>query len=308
MKQTLYIAFPRGFCAGVQRAIDIVEECLKRFPSPIYVNHEIVHNKFVVEDLRSRGVIFSDDLDSVSENATYIFSAHGVSPIFRKKAEEKNLRLIDATCPLVSKVHTEAEMFLNKGYEIFYIGQRDHQETIGTMGIADMQLLEKIEDVANIDSEKYKEKQVVCLTQTTLAIPETHKVIDALKEKIPHLRVPGDICYATTNRQKALLEMTKKCDGIIVVGSVNSSNSNKLVKLSLKEKIPAILIDNVTEIPEEMFALENIGLTSGASVPEKLVLEVVEKFQKNNPTLKVEPLQVCEEKVLFPMPPELLGK
>ncbi|MCF7917586.1 4-hydroxy-3-methylbut-2-enyl diphosphate reductase [Candidatus Gracilibacteria bacterium] len=306
MKKTLWVAFPRGFCAGVRRAIEITEKCLDLFGAPIYVNHEIVHNQFVVQQLQKKGVIFTEDIDAVPENSTYIFSAHGVSPQFREKAKSKKLRIIDATCPLVSKVHSEAEMFHSKGYEILYIGQKNHQETQGTTGIALMKILETLTDIEQIDATLYEGKLVACLTQTTLSVNDTKAMLDALKEKIPHLRTPGDICYATTNRQKAMLELCQKCEAVIVVGSRNSSNSNKLVHLAHDQNLPAILIDQATDIPKEYFEFQSVGLSSGASVPESLVQEVIVKFKQKIPALSVQELPVCEEKVLFPLPSEVL--
>lgn len=303
--QTLYLASPRGFCAGVERAITITNKALEKFGTPIYVNHEIVHNKFVVEQFEAQGVIFTDNIDKIPKQSVYIFSAHGVSPLFREKAEAKKLKIIDATCPLVTKVHWEADKFIKEDYKVFYIGQKNHQEFLGVSDIGNIRLLETIEDIENINSEEYKNKKTVCLTQTTLSIEDTEKILKQLKVKIPHLRLPGDICYATTNRQNAIKELTKKCDFIIVIGSKNSSNSNKLVTTALKSNCPSQLFENAQAIPDKMFQYKNVGLTSGASVPDILIQEVIKKCEQKNNNIKTEIIKTSEENIQFPLPKEI---
>ncbi len=306
MIQKIYLASPRGFCAGVERAIEIVNLALARFDAPLWVNHEIVHNRTVVESFRSQGVTFSDNLEAIPEGAVYILSAHGTAPSFRRKAEQKNITLIDATCPLVTKVHWEAQKFHDDGYEIFYIGQKKHQEAIGVTDVAPMILIENESNIEQIMSSKYKEKKCVVLTQTTLSVDDTKILIEKLKTKIPHLREPGDLCYATQNRQDAVKVLAKKSDYIVVIGSSNSSNSNKMVVTSQKCDTDAKLYDTVEAIPEHIFEHKHLGLTSGASVPDSLVNQVIEKAKTKNPEVIIEVVLTKDESGLrFPLPPEL---
>lgn len=306
MVKTLYLASPRGFCAGVERAIEIVDLALKKFDKPVWVNHEIVHNRTVVRAFESQGVVFSDDLKAIPDGAVYILSAHGTAPSFQKKAEEKNIMVIDATCPLVTKVHWEAQKFHKDGFEILYIGQKNHQEAIGVTDVAPMTLLETTEDIEQLISSQYENKKVVVLTQTTLSVDDTQILIEKIKIKIPHLREPGDLCYATQNRQDAVKALSDKADFTIVIGSHNSSNSNKMVVTSEKYGTPSALFDTVKDIPDHIFEYESIGLTSGASVPDSLVKQVIEKAKKLNPDLTIEIVLTKDESGLsFPLPKEL---
>ena len=306
MVQKILLASPRGFCAGVERAIKIVELALKKYPGPIYVNHEIVHNRTVVESFKSQGVIFSDQLDKVPSGSVYIFSAHGVAPSFKAKAESLDLQLIDATCPLVTKVHWEAQKFAQEGFKIFYIGQRAHQEAIGVTDVSDMTLLENLEDIEVLSAQDYLEEKVVVLTQTTLSVDDTEYLIEALKAKIPHLKNPGDLCYATTNRQEAVKIISEESDFVIVVGSENSSNSKKLALTAEKQGTPSRLFDTVNDLPQAIFDHEVLGLTSGASVPDNLVQEVITKAQEINPKVIIKVVLTKDESSLkFPLPPEV---
>lgn len=300
----IFLASPRGFCAGVKRAISVVNKSIEQFGTPIYVNHEIVHNQFIVENFKKRGVIFTDDLNKIPEDSVFIFSAHGVSPIFRKEAENKNLKIIDATCPLVTKVHWEAEKFRQENQKIFYIGQKNHQEFLGVSDVGNLELLENVEDTEKINTKDYENQKVVCLSQTTLSVNDASKILDALKQKIPQLKIPGDICYATTNRQEAVEKLAKVCDFIVVIGSKNSSNSNKLVTVSQKFGCDAQLFENAEAIPDEIFEYENIGLTSGASVPDVLIREVLELFKSRVENLEIENIETFEETVEFGLPVE----
>ncbi|MCK5460366.1 4-hydroxy-3-methylbut-2-enyl diphosphate reductase [Candidatus Gracilibacteria bacterium] len=300
--KTLFLAFPRGFCAGVNRAILTVEKALKKFGTPLYVNHEIVHNQFVVNNFKRQGVIFTDNLEEIPSHSIYIFSAHGVSPQFRIKAEEKKLKIIDATCPLVTKVHWEAQKFAEERQKIFYIGQKDHQEFLGVKGIGNIELLENLESVEKLKSQNFKNTRVVCLSQTTLSVDDTQSILKALKQKIPHVRTPEDICYATTNRQKAVKNLAEICDFIAVIGSKNSSNSNKLVTTAQQLGCPSQLFENAESINDQIFQYEKIGLTSGASVPEILVENIIQIFKIKQDHLKIEEIKIFDETVTFPLP------
>jgi len=304
MIETIYLAQPRGFCAGVERAIAIVDLALKKWDCPVWVNHEIVHNRTVVESFRSRGVVFSDDVEAIPENAVFILSAHGTAPSFRKRAEARGIKIIDATCPLVTKVHWEAQKFHTDGFKIFYIGQKEHQESIGVMDVAPMTLIENFADIEAL--ERDETEKVVVLSQTTLSVDDTNAMAAKLKEKIPHLREPGDLCYATQNRQDAVKVLSETCDYIVVIGSPNSSNSNKMVVTAKQNSIDSKLYDNADEIPNNIFEFKNLGLTSGASVPDSLVMPVIEKAKTFNPNVKVEIVLTKDESGLsFPLPLEL---
>jgi 4-hydroxy-3-methylbut-2-enyl diphosphate reductase len=285
----ILLANPRGFCAGVDRAIEIVEKVLDVFGAPIYVRHEVVHNRFVVERLRERGAVFVDDLAEVSDGNTVIFSAHGVSQAVRQEAEQRDLRVFDATCPLVTKVHLEVARHGREGNEVILIGHRGHPEVEGTMGQyrreeangrGGIHLVETVDDVARLDIRD--PTHVAFVTQTTLSMDDTAVIIDALKARFPGIVGPkrNDICYATQNRQDAVKDLAHRCDLVLVVGSPNSSNSNRLKEIALKLGKPAYLIDGPDDIrPEWLSGVDTIGLTAGASAPEVLVGKVVERLE-----------------------------
>jgi 4-hydroxy-3-methylbut-2-enyl diphosphate reductase len=304
MIETIYLAQPRGFCAGVERAIAIVDLALNKWDCPVWVNHEIVHNRTVVESFRSRGVVFSDDVEAIPTNAVFILSAHGTAPSFKAKVQARGIKIIDATCPLVTKVHWEAQKFHADGYKIFYIGQKEHQESIGVMDVAPMILIENEADINALAPDTTE--KVVVLSQTTLSVDETQRLSAQLKIKIPYLREPGDLCYATQNRQDAVKVLSETCDYIAVIGSPNSSNSNKMVVTAKKNGTDSALYDNVDDIPNPIFQFKNLGLTSGASVPDSLVMSVIGRAQNFNPNLKVEIVLTKDESGLtFPLPLEL---
>jgi 4-hydroxy-3-methylbut-2-enyl diphosphate reductase len=285
----ILLANPRGFCAGVDRAIEIVEKVLDVFGAPIYVRHEVVHNRFVVERLRERGAVFVDDLTEVPDGQTVIFSAHGVSQAVRQEAEQRDLRVFDATCPLVTKVHLEVARHGREGNEVILIGHRGHPEVEGTMGQyrreeangrGGIHLVETVDDVARLDIRD--PTHVAFVTQTTLSMDDTAVIIDALKARFPGIVGPkrNDICYATQNRQDAVKDLAHRCDLVLVVGSPNSSNSNRLKEIALKLGKPAYLIDGPDDIrPEWLSGVDTIGLTAGASAPEVLVGKVVERLE-----------------------------
>ncbi|MCD8523296.1 MAG: 4-hydroxy-3-methylbut-2-enyl diphosphate reductase [Saccharospirillaceae bacterium] len=305
------LANPRGFCAGVDRAIDIVNRALDLFEPPIYVRHEVVHNKFVVNGLRERGAIFVDELDEVPDNSIVIFSAHGVSQAVRKTAEDRGLRVFDATCPLVTKVHLEVSRYSADGSECILIGHKGHPEVEGTMGQYDysqgghIYLVEDEEDVAALEVNNPDTLSYV--TQTTLSMDDTARVIDALRAKFPNIQGPrkDDICYATQNRQDAVKNLAADCDLLLVVGSPNSSNSNRLRELGERMGARAYLIDNAAEIePQWLDNVKTIGITAGASAPEVLVREVVNKLVDLGGEAPQE-MQGRPENVVFSLPKEL---
>ena len=278
----VYLANPRGFCAGVDRAIEIVEQALKLFGAPIYVRHEVVHNRFVVDDLRAKGAVFVDELDAVPDGATVIFSAHGVSRAVRDEAERRGLRVFDATCPLVTKVHTEVARLRSQGVECVLIGHAGHPEVEGTMGQADdgIYLVERVEDVARLGIRN--PGNLAYVTQTTLSMDDTAKVVGALRARFPAIRSPkkDDICYATQNRQDAVKKLARQVEVMLVVGSPNSSNSNRLREVAAAQGIRAYMIDGPNDIRREW--LENcrrVGLTAGASAPEVLVQRVIARLR-----------------------------
>ena len=307
----IYLASPRGFCAGVKRAIEIVEKSIKKFGSPVYVRHEIVHNKQVVEELKQKGAIFVDELSDVKDgNRPIIFSAHGVPKSVPEEAKFKNLSYVDATCPLVSKVHRESEQLHKNGYEIFLIGHKNHPEVIGTMGqlpIGSIKLVETKSDVENLEVGNFK-KPLAYITQTTLSIDDTAEIINALKNKFPEIKGPikEDICYATTNRQSAVKEIASKCDLFFVVGSRNSSNSVRLVEVAKKAGCKnSQLMHSEKDIPfQEIKNSDTIGISSGASAPEKLVQALLNNIKKDRKVF-IEEVVVAEEKVVFKLPKEL---
>jgi 4-hydroxy-3-methylbut-2-en-1-yl diphosphate reductase len=307
--KTLLLLKPRGFCAGVVRAIDIVRIALETFGPPIYVRKEIVHNRFVVEDLQAKGAIFVDSVDEVPEGERVIYSAHGVSPEVRDNSKLRSLRIIDATCPLVTKVHVEAVKFAKEGYSLILIGHRDHDEVIGTLGEAPLvtQLVGTPEEVESLTVPD--PNRVAYLTQTTLSLDETRDIIAALKKKFPNITGPHaqDICYATENRQTAVKHVVSDADLLLVVGSENSSNSNRLVEVARNLGRNSHLIDSCKDIqPAWLEGVKTVALTAGASAPECLVQEVVE-FLSTKGFDNVNEVEVMPENVRFGLPPEIVA-
>jgi 4-hydroxy-3-methylbut-2-enyl diphosphate reductase len=298
---------PRSFCAGVVRAIDVVKIALDLYGAPIYVRKEIVHNRHVVEELRGAGAIFVEELEEVPSGARVIFSAHGVSPAVRAQARERNLQVIDATCPLVTKVHLEAVKFAKKGYTIVLIGHKDHDEVIGTLGEAPEStvLVSTEEDVDRL--EVRDPERVSYITQTTLSLDETEAIVDRLRQRFPKIQGPAaqDICYATENRQLAVKAVVPLCQVLLVVGSQNSSNSRRLVEVCKKMGVPAYLIDDLSEVKAEWLNdVETVAVTAGASAPENLVEELLESLQKRGFD-QLEEMEIKEEDVRFNLPVEL---
>ena len=307
----ILLASPRGFCAGVERAIEIVNKALKKYGSPVYVRHEIVHNKQVVEDLKKRGAIFIEELSEIKDvTRPVIFSAHGVPKKVPEEAQMKNLSYVDATCPLVSKVHRESEQLHKKGFDIILIGHNNHPEVIGTMGQlpkGSIRLIETTDEVKALDIKKFK-KPLAYITQTTLSVDDTAEIIKLLKIKFPNIKSPikEDICYATTNRQKAVKKIAPDCDMFFVIGSRNSSNSVRLVEVAKKAGCKnSLLMHYGKELPiEEIKNCKKIGVSSGASAPEELVQNLINEIKKNFNVL-IEEVIVAEEKVVFKIPNEL---
>lgn len=311
MSKKIYLANPRGFCAGVDRAIGIVEKALEQFGAPIYVRHEVVHNKFVVDGLRDRGAIFVKELNEVPDDSIVIFSAHGVSKAVQEEAQRRGLKVFDATCPLVTKVHMEVSRDARNARDTILIGHAGHPEVEGTMGQFDeshggqIYLVEDIEDAKNIVINN--PDNISYVTQTTLSIDDTKEIINALRDRFPVIAAPkkDDICYATQNRQDAVRELSKCCSLIFVVGSKNSSNSNRLRELAEKEGAVAYLIDRAEDIDVTVLSNhENIGVTAGASAPEILVKEVIDLLEKEGAVLQ-ENLSENPETIVFPLPKEL---
>ena len=311
MSETLNILLcaPRGFCAGVDRAVDIVEKSLKKFGAPVYVRHEIVHNKHVVQTLKNKGVIFVDELDEVDDKSRpVIFSAHGVAKKVYEDAEVKNLQFIDATCPLVSKVHREAELLNKQGYKIILIGHKNHPEVIGTMGQlpnGEVTLIETVEDIDNIQVD---DEKIAYITQTTLSVDDTKDIIEALKVKFPKIKEPikSDICYATTNRQAAVKNIANRCDLFLIVGSQQSSNSQRLVEVAKKNgSKESYLVHQDFELPIELIKnAKCIGVSSGASAPDVLVDRLLDQIKEIR-KIKVEEVEIVKENVEFKLPKEL---
>ena len=303
--EKILLAAPRGYCAGVDRAVQTVERALELHGAPVYVRKEIVHNKHVVEQLRERGAIFVDELDdSIPEGATTVFSAHGVSPAVHADAERRGLMTIDATCPLVTKVHREAVKFAEDGYTIILIGHDGHEEVEGTMGEApdSIVLVETIEDVDALEVED--PERLAFISQTTLSVDETQAIIERLRERFPGITGPrtDDICYATTNRQAAVKQLAPLCELVLVIGSRNSSNSNRLVEVAREHGAESFLVDNEMEVrPEWLEGVRTLGITSGASAPEELVQRLVDMLCADGVT-QVEEFTVVEEDVRFMMP------
>lgn len=304
----LLIAAPRGFCAGVDRAIEIVEKALERYGAPVYVRHEIVHNKYVVEGLRAQGAVFVEELDEVPDDAPVVFSAHGVPKAVPAEARRRKLLYVDATCPLVSKVHRQAERQIEKGRHIIFIGHEGHPEVIGTMGQVapgQMTLVETIEDVDKLPFDS--DEELAYLTQTTLSVDDTREVIQALEWRYPNISGPRaeDICYATSNRQAAVKELAQDCDLVLVIGSPNSSNALRLVEVAERLGTPSKLIQRADEIDFGWLeGVETLGLTAGASAPEVLVREVVDALAAYRPICE-KTITAAEEKMVFKLPRQL---
>lgn len=307
----IFLANPRGFCAGVDRAIAIVNEALARFEPPIYVRHEVVHNKFVVSDLANRGAVFVEELHEVPDGSIVIFSAHGVSKAVEDEAARRDLTVFDATCPLVTKVHMEVVKFATSGMDAILIGHAGHPEVEGTMGRFDtsyggkIHLVEEAKDVLNLRIED--DNKLAFVTQTTLSMDDTAVVIDALRDKFPNIQGPrkDDICYATQNRQDAVKVLAEQCDVVLVVGSPNSSNSNRLRELAVRMGRQAYLIDNAHEMQKSWFdGVANVGVTAGASAPEVLIQEVLDQLQAWGGELPKE-IEGIEENVTFSLPKAL---
>ena len=305
----ILLANPRGFCAGVDRAIEIVERVLDLFPPPIYVRHEVVHNRFVVEGLRARGALFVDEVDQVPDGATLIFSAHGVSQDVRAAAAARRLRVFDATCPLVTKVHLEVARYCREGFDVLLIGHRGHPEVEGTLGQCQppgaMHLIEEATEVADIQVRD--PARVAYVTQTTLSMDDTENIVAALRTRFPQLQGPrkSDICYATQNRQDAVKDLVQRCDLILVVGSPNSSNSNRLRELAERQGKPAYLIDSADDIqPTWLAGSPRVGVTAGASAPEVLVDAVIARLRALGATTVAEQDGIREQ-IVFALPREL---
>ena len=307
----IVLANPRGFCAGVDRAIAIVNRALECFHPPIYVRHEVVHNKFVVDDLRQRGAVFVDELDQVPDNSIVIFSAHGVSKAVQQEAERRGLKVFDATCPLVTKVHIEVTKYAREGTEAILIGHEGHPEVEGTMGQYDKSAngeIYLVENEDDVDALVVKNpEKVAFVTQTTLSIDDTAKVIDALRHKFPNIQGPrkDDICYATQNRQDAVRDLAAQCDVVLVVGSPNSSNSNRLRELAERMGKAAYLVDNADQLRKDWFQPNSkIGVTAGASAPEILIKQVIQCLQEWG-AMPPKELEGREENITFSLPKEL---
>lgn len=314
MIKKILLAAPRGFCAGVDRAIDVVETTLDIFGPPVYVKHAIVHNIHVVEDLKIKGAIFVEDIDEVPSppagGSVLVFSAHGTDQKIKEEAKRRGHKVIDATCPLVTKVHLEAQRYVKEGYFVIYVGHRDHPEPAGVFGEISEGAAVLIEKANEVDKLKVPQKEkLVYLTQTTLSISDTKETVDKLKSRFPNIIAPpsSDICYATTNRQAAARALSKKCDLVLVIGSTTSSNSQRLAEVSREEGTPAYLIDDESMIKKSWFGdVEVLGITSGASAPEYLIERMIKYFKKSNPNIKVETVEAMRENVKFPLPDDLV--
>ena len=305
--EKLLLAAPRGYCAGVDRAVQTVERALELYGPPVYVRKEIVHNKHVVEQLRARGAVFVEEETEVPEGETVVFSAHGVAPSVHANSEVLNLRTVDATCPLVTKVHVEAKKFAAEGYTIVLVGHQGHEEVEGTMGEApdSFVLIETEEDVDALEVDD--PERLAYLTQTTLSVDETDRIIRRLRERFPAITGPksDDICYATTNRQLAVRQMARECDLVLVIGSSNSSNSNRLVEVARDHGAESHLVDNETQVREEWLVGKRVvGISSGASAPEELVQRLVDFFRDRG-TKDVSEFEVVQEDVRFMLPREI---
>ena len=314
MIKTILLAAPRGFCAGVDRAIDVVETALEIFGPPVYVKHAIVHNIHVVEDLKVKGAIFVEDIDEVPNppagGSVLVFSAHGTDPKIKEEAKRRGHKVIDATCPLVTKVHLEAQRYVKEGYFVIYVGHRDHPEPAGVFGEIPEGTAILIEKVGEVDGLKVpQEEKLVYLTQTTLSVSDTKETVEKLKTRFPKIIAPpsSDICYATTNRQTAARALAKESDLVLVIGSVTSSNSQRLAEVSKEEGTSAYLIDDESMIDKKWLDnVEILGITSGASAPEYLIERLINHFKNSNPKIKVETVEVLKENVKFPLPDDLV--
>lgn len=307
----IVLANPRGFCAGVDRAIEIVERAIEQLGPPIYVRHEVVHNRFVVEDLRNRGAIFVEDVNQIPAGATCIFSAHGVSQVVRDQARQRGLTVFDATCPLVTKVHIEVQRYAREGRDVVLIGHAGHPEVEGTMGQFDTRLggaIHLVESPQDVDSlSPGQPDHMAYVTQTTLSMDDTAKVIDALRVRFPHILGPrkDDICYATTNRQEAVKALVRQCDVLLVVGSANSSNSNRLRELGTLAGVRAYLVDGPEDLQAQWFeGCAAVGVTAGASAPESIVQGVVQRLTELGGTA-AEEMKGREEHIVFSLPAQL---
>jgi 4-hydroxy-3-methylbut-2-en-1-yl diphosphate reductase len=305
----ILLASPRGFCAGVDRAIEIVEQALQRFGAPVYVRHEIVHNRHVVESLRAKGAVFVEDPAEVPEGALLVFSAHGVSPAVRQAAADRKLRIVDATCPLVTKVHVEASRFARADHEIVLVGHAGHVEVEGTMGQAP-ERMHLVQDAADVEKLEVRDpSRLAVLTQTTLSVDDTRDVLEALRRRFPQVQLPrkDDICYATQNRQNAVKQLVRAADVVLVVGAPSSSNSNRLVEIAAKSGARAHLVQSADEIdPCWLEGAACIGVTAGASAPEVLVEQVVERLRSlAGGEVSVDSMPTVDEGVVFQLPAEL---
>ena len=303
--RAVLVASPRGFCAGVSYAIEIVDLVLDHYGPPVWVRHEIVHNRHVVERLRARGAIFVDDLLAVPEGSVLVFSAHGVSPAVREEAKRRNLRVIDATCPLVTKVHLEALRFARDGYDILLVGHRGHVEVEGTLGHAPdrIRLVETVEDVGRVNVRD--PERVAVVTQTTLSVDDTRAIVEAIRRRFPNAHTPkkDDICYATQNRQSAVKALAERSDLVLVIGSPTSSNANRLVEVARSQGTPAFLIESASDVDAAALGARRIGLTAGASTPETLVQETIAALTAGEG--EAHELVTTRENVTFPLPREL---
>jgi len=303
-----FLAKPRGFCAGVERAILMVEKSVEKFKEPVYVRHEIVHNKFVVDKLREIGAIFVEELSEVPMGAVVVFSAHGVSKGIYEEAKKMRLKVIDATCPIVKSVHKSVVKYASSDCFIILIGHKGHAEIDGTIGQLEPGRIHLISSIEDVKKLPYSKKEIAYLTQTTLSVEETADIIFALKEKYSHIQGTkiGNMCYATTNRQNAIRSICEKIELLLIVGSKNSSNSNRLYELGKKRGVNSILVDSVEDLNEYMFkGVNSVGISSGASAPEHLVLEIVEWLKSHFELGEIIEEQTVEETTKFPLPPEL---
>jgi len=304
--RTLLLAEPRGFCAGVVRAIDALDRLLNQLDEPVYVFHEIVHNRYVVDGFRSRGAVFIDDISEAPDGSVVVFSAHGVDPAIIKDAERRELKVIDATCPLVTKVHLEARKAAKDGYKILLVGHDGHDEVQGTKGEAP-EMTSVVDSAQDVLAISEPQSPVFVVTQTTLSVEDTLGTIEAIKIRFPDAEIRNDICYATTNRQQAVKEMAERADLVIVVGSANSSNSVRLVEVAKSMGVNAHLVDGLSDIDPSWYTnAETVGLTAGASVPDELLDPIIEDL-KNRGVINIEPVVVAEETVEFRLPLELSG-
>ncbi len=306
----IILANPRGFCAGVQRAVDIVEKAIEIFGNPIYVKHEVVHNKYVIQKLKEKGVIFIEDIKLVPEKSIIVFSAHGVSTKVKEESEKRNLKIFDATCPLVTKVHLEVHKYASENRDVILIGHKGHPEIEGTMGQykSEFGKIYLIVDEDDVDKINITNKTIAYVTQTTLSVDDTKNIIDKIKIKFPNIVSPAkdDICYATQNRQDAVKSILNFCDCLIVVGSVNSSNSKRLTELAGKQNIPAYLVDSKSDINLDQISKQNIiGITAGASAPEILIDEIIQYLESQGASVDENNTNIIEEDITFSLPKEL---